>query len=93
MHGLDVIEFLEQHAPPQFTGTRRMAKTEFEDKIRTWEQAWKAYARSLTAFAVKRGDCVGISSIRHKLHKAHKSFWNVDHKASRRLSWREGYKK
>jgi hypothetical protein len=61
MHGLDVIEFLEQHAPPQFTGARRMAKTDFEAKIRTWEQAWKAYARSLTAFAVKRGDCVGTT--------------------------------
>ncbi|HET9714335.1 MAG TPA: hypothetical protein VFP64_20775 [Pyrinomonadaceae bacterium] len=60
-HGLDVIEFLEQHAPPQFRGTKRMTRGDFEAEIRTWEQAWKAYSRSLTTFAVRRGDCVGTT--------------------------------
>jgi hypothetical protein len=60
-HGLDMVEFLEHNAPPRFGGTVDMTRVAFTDEITKWKQAWTAYANAMTAFSLKRGDCVGTT--------------------------------
>jgi hypothetical protein len=60
-HGLDMVEFLEHNPPPRFGGTVGMTRAAFKDEITKWKQAWTAYANAMTAFSLKRGDCVGTT--------------------------------
>ncbi len=60
-HGLDFVEFLERHPPPQFTGTVGMAVPQFQAAIKQWVNATQAYSTQMNDYSIQRTDCVGIT--------------------------------
>jgi hypothetical protein len=60
-HGLDFVRFLEQNAPPRFTGAVGMTEADFLAAGRRLDSAWKAYNRRVHAVSTANTDCVGTT--------------------------------
>jgi len=58
-HGLNFIEFLETHPPPEFTGTVGMAVPQFKQAMTAWNHQIRAYWPKIREFSSKETDCVG----------------------------------
>ena len=61
MHGLAMVEFLEQHPPPQFRGTVGMTEAAFRAEIRRYNRECHAYEAALNRFQIRNVDCVGTT--------------------------------
>jgi hypothetical protein len=60
-HGMDYVEFLRTHAPPQFGGHVGMTQQQFQAAGQRWSAAMKAYEKQARAFSTARTDCVGVT--------------------------------
>ena len=61
MHGLAMVEYLEQHPPPQFRGTVGMTRANFEAEARRYRREWRAYSAAVKNFSTRSVDCVGTT--------------------------------